>query len=310
MTCCLLGLLPTVSCWTLLPEGRRTALQTGLRFNSWGHSRLSWHHWRKKQPQPLPRSLDCNAAPWDVLQGSIVDPRYWQQQSFLAGTLKKMLPQKKSLTALELEPADAKHISYMRPAEESGDRLDQYIVLGTVDNKLGEELIQQGRLNRAKTEFRTWVPGQKADSRLAAIDVALVSAGTIKRLGPFAVCQGLAEIRKVLWSKGRVIIVANEADEAALGVKLESFVEGEGGLESLKPGSTAAKFAQVLRDTGLRLEGALRNDCGLVLGICLKQAAAGQLAKAIDAVERTRAKKQKLQAATGAKRKKSSRRFG
>jgi len=221
-----------------------------------------------------------------------------------------MLPQKKSLTALELEPADAKHISYMRPAEESGDRLDQYIVLGTVDNKLGEELIQQGRLNRAKTEFRTWVPGQKADSQLEAIDVALVSAGTIKRLGPFAVCQGLAEIRKVLWSKGRVIIVANEADEAALGVKLESFVEGEGGLESLKPGSTAAKFAQVLRDTGLRLEGALRNDCGLVLGICLKQAAAGQLAKAIDAVERTRAKKQKLQAATGAKRKKSSRRFG
>lgn len=221
-----------------------------------------------------------------------------------------MLPRRKNLIALELEPANARHISYMRPAEESGSRLDQYIVLGSVESKLGEELIQQGKMCRVKTEFRTWAPGQKADSRLAAIDVALVSAGTIKRLGPSAVCQGLAEVCKVLKSSGRVIIVANKDDEAALGGKLESFVEGETGPELLKTGSAAATFAQSLRATGLRLEGALPDDCGLVLGICLKQAAAGKLAKAIDAVERSRAKKKRLQAGTGTKRKTSSRSFG
>jgi len=245
-----------------------------------------------------------------MLQGSIVDPAYWGQQGFLAGTLKKMLPRRKNIIALELEPADAKHLSYMRPAEDSGCRLDRYVVLGSVDKTLYEEFKNQGNIYKARTEIFNWVPGQKADGDIAAIDVALLSAGTITRLGPVAVCQGLSEVRRVLRASGRVIIVANEADETTLGSKLENFVEGEAGLESLETGSTAAQFAQSLRSAGLRLEGALRDDCGLVLGICLKQAASGKLAKALDAVEKSRAKKQRLQAATGAKRKTTPRSFG
>jgi len=225
-------------------------------------------------------SVTRRAAPWDFLQGTMVDPGYWKQQYFLAGRLKTFLPDRKLLCALELAPGDAKYIGYMCPAKESGSILDRYIVLGSVDDDLKDTLKKQAEVFRAGVEFRAWERGKRAANlKPESVDAVLLSPGATSRLGGVSgVGAGLAELRKALKFDGRVLIVVGEGDEATLGGRLEGVLEAQDlldlpDLDDIGMDGPEMSAGQMLRSAGLRLVKVVRDECGLAVGVCLKREA-------------------------------------
>lgn len=221
-------------------------------------------------------SMTRRAAPWDFLQGSMVDPNYWKQQYFLAGKIKTLLPDKRRLCALELAPGDSKYIGYMVPDKDEGSRLDNYVVLGSVDGDLKENLKKQAEVFRTGIELRSWEPGRKAQGRPESVDVALLAPGAASRLGSASLGAGLQEVRRLLRFDGRVLIVAGEEDEAAMGGRFESVLEAQDladlqELDAIGLDGGEGPAGQLLRGAGLRLIRVVRDDCGLTIGMCVKR---------------------------------------
>lgn len=208
----------------------------------------------------------------------MIDPNYWKQQYFLAGKLKSLLPDRKEISILELAPSDAKHMGYLCPEKESGNRLDRYIVLGIMKKELQDSFNQQAEIHKVAVEYRAWKPGKAADVALKkdSVDVALLTAGGAARLGPTDLGYGLAVVEKALKFDGRLLLVAGESDEVALGGKMEAILSAQDmsdlqDLEELDLEVRESAAGQVLRMAGFRLVRVVRDECGLAIGICLKR---------------------------------------
>lgn len=208
----------------------------------------------------------------------MLDPGYWKQQYFLIATLKKLLPTNRpQLCALQLAPGDAKHIGYLSPDKDAqGIRLDRFIALGKVGADLQDMLEKQGDIFKVAVEFRPWRAGAEAPGlRQDSVDVALLAAGTTAGLGS-DLPAGLGEVRRALRSDGRVLIVANEEDEMALGGKMEVILEAQNlrelsELEDVKLDEGEGEAGEVFRRAGLMLLRVLRDECGLAVGICVRR---------------------------------------
>jgi len=219
------------------------------------------------------------AAPWDMLRGSMLDPNYWKQQYFLAGRLKTMLPpNREQYCALELAPSEHKYLGYLCPEKDSGSRLDRYIAFGEVKPDVAETLENQGQIFNVAVGFQPWESGKKLAWRSNdMVDVVLVAPTGCIRLGG-ELQYALAEVSNVLTYDGRVLLVVSEEDEAMLGAKLETIL-GEQDLqdldelEDLQLASSEASASQLLRSAGLRLVKVIRDECGLTVGICIKREA-------------------------------------
>mmetsp|Transcript_61955 Transcript_61955/g.134258 ORF Transcript_61955/g.134258 Transcript_61955/m.134258 type:complete len:335 (+) Transcript_61955:79-1083(+) len=223
------------------------------------------------------------AAPWDLFKGTFADPNYWQQQQFLASALKKALPNRGGkFVALELSPADPRHIGYLKPdaGPVPGTTLSRYIGLGKVSDDLRQQFGQQGEYQRVGFQWIEWEAGKRAEKlQSESVDVALVAEGTSARLGR-DLRYGLAEVLRALKFDGRVIIIANQADEAVLGGDLQAILEyqNQQDISELRDleetgaiSGNSAPPGQVLRLAGLRLVRTLRDECGLSLGVCVRR---------------------------------------
>jgi len=225
----------------------------------------------------LPRHATVRrAAPWDFLQGSLVDPNYWKQQYFLAGKFKTLLPNKKLLVALELCPGDSKYLGYLSPDKDSGSRLDNYIALGSLERDVRDTLKKQAEVFRTGIELREWEPGRRAEGRTESVDVALLAPGFASRLSLEGVAAGLREVQRLLASDGRVLIVAGKEDEEALGGSFETVLEAQDladlpELDDIGLDAGEGPAGQLLRDAGLRLIRVVRDECGLTIGLCVKR---------------------------------------
>lgn len=225
-----------------------------------------------------PLRTPSHAAPWDFLQGTVVDPNYWKQQYFLAAQLKNFFPPgpPRMLNVLELAPTDAKYLGYMTPGE-GGGRLDKYWVLGLEDDELQDKFKQQGQVFKAEVLFAQWEAGKRITNfQKDVVDAALVAPGTPASLGAAALSQGLAEVNRVMKYDARVLIVCNEDDEKVLGGSMESILDVQDAmdleeLEDLQIDDVALSSGQIFKDAGLRLIRAIRDECGLTLGVCVRR---------------------------------------
>lgn len=238
-------------------------------------------------PQLSCRAVPCHnivprtrvhAAPWDALKGTWVDPNYWKQQYFLAGRLKRMLPERNpQMCALELCPASTVNMGYLSPDKNSGMILDKYFVLGDPDSNLQNAFTGQATSFRAEVKFAKWEPGKRAAALSPdLLDVAMVAPGTCMRIGGTVLQSGLTEVARAMKYDARVLLVCDEDDEAVLGGRFEAILEAQDfqDVEELRDiqiadGETAP--GQIIRDAGLRLVRVVRDECGLSVGICTKR---------------------------------------
>lgn len=243
----------------------------------------------------------CRAAPWDMLQGpmdmlkgpvdmlkgSMLDPNYWKQQQFLAEKLRKYLPQRKLIKALEICPNDHKHLGYLVPAEGSGCRLDRYIAFGELTDDVIGTVRQQGDYFKVEVECLDWTPSMRISVSATDLiikkdnlDVALVAEGTSARHRACLPAY-LKYVSTLLKPDGRLIFLANEEDEKALGGRLEGTIQQQDleELEELKQlgiddlDGADDPVGLMLRESGFRLARSVRDDCGLTVGVCIKRQA-------------------------------------
>jgi len=246
------------------------------------------------------------------LAGSVVDPSYWKQQYFLAANFKAFLPSlPKEFCVLELMAGDSRHLGYLaQEKDKSGSRPTRYLLLGELaDNtldKLKFALEKQGEMNDCSMEFFDWEAGREVpELKKGTVDFGLISEGTSARIGLDTLQKGLVEMRRILSSKGRIVIVATKEDEEVFGgslvdtlaaLEMQDLVESEGlGLEE-----SDSTGGQVFQDAGLRLIFARKDEeCGLAIGVLIPQAPKVDMPRSRAA---RRSAQQKSDTATGQRR--------
>mmetsp|Transcript_30667 Transcript_30667/g.57385 ORF Transcript_30667/g.57385 Transcript_30667/m.57385 type:complete len:309 (+) Transcript_30667:48-974(+) len=222
------------------------------------------------------------------LEGSLVDPGYWKQQYYLVDTLKKLLPNRARVTAMQLAPEDVKYVGYLggnNAQEDFPIKLAEYVILGPVSDVLQYEFKNQCEVYAVNPVFRPW---QKDVSKVIPrkdIHVAVVGSGTAKRLGKKILVQGLEQISAALTSEGRALLVCNEEDEEIIGGKMEEIMEAQEWKDMEKNGDVPpdpeknAKL-EALSSSNLRLLQVFRDECGLAIGLCVEEQKPGKKKRA------------------------------
>ncbi|CAE7864895.1 unnamed protein product, partial [Symbiodinium necroappetens] len=163
------------------------------------------------------------------LAGSMADPGYWKQQYYLASELKQFLPpNRKTITAMQLAPEDIKYVGYLAPdKEKSPNKLTEYVILGPVSDVLKYEFKNQCEVYAVNPSFRQWQKDVDKVIPRKDVHIAVVAAGTAKRLGKKILIQGLAQVSAALTAEGRALLVCDAQDEEVLGGKMEELLEAQ-----------------------------------------------------------------------------------
>jgi len=189
-------------------------------------------------------------------------PDYWRKQNFVCDALDSYLPparKKAKLKVLDVEPVDARYWAYLKPIDR-GWYIDEVIVVGggimNLDGGTTKSMADAAGGLSARFEILQWrAPTTPFGLKLQSIDIVLLSDGAIKRLGS-RLENALKNTRRVLKDQGRVLYVADEEDERALGAPMEKDFSGA---------SPMAKYGFEIVTT--------KRDCGLAVGYMKKRQA-------------------------------------
>ncbi|CAE7763628.1 unnamed protein product [Symbiodinium sp. CCMP2592] len=220
------------------------------------------------------------------LAGSMADPGYWKQQYYLASELKQFLPpNRKTITAMQLAPEDIKYVGYLAPdKEKSPNKLTEYVILGPVSDVLKYEFKNQCEVYAVNPSFRQWQKDVDKVIPRKDVHIAVVAAGTAKRLGKKILIQGLAQVSAALTAEGRALLVCDAQDEEVLGGKMEELLEAQEWKDlektgDLPPDPEKTAALEVLQQGRLRLMRVFRDECGLAVGLCVEEKKPAQARK-------------------------------
>ncbi|CAE7176059.1 unnamed protein product [Symbiodinium microadriaticum] len=196
-----------------------------------------WASWAQKVPEAglmifvvsfapcyclLRRPAALRAAPSHLLDEPML-------QYYLASELKQFLPpNRKTITAMQLAPEDIKYVGYLAPdKEKSPNKLTEYVILGPVSDVLKYEFKNQCEVYAVNPSFRQWQKDVDKVIPRKDVHIAVVAAGTAKRLGKKILIQGLAQVSAALTAEGRALLVCDAQDEEVLGGKMEELLEAQ-----------------------------------------------------------------------------------
>eukprot|EP00929_Paragymnodinium_shiwhaense_P094198 TRINITY_DN54630_c0_g1_i1.p1 TRINITY_DN54630_c0_g1~~TRINITY_DN54630_c0_g1_i1.p1 ORF type:complete len:353 (-),score=87.58 TRINITY_DN54630_c0_g1_i1:169-1227(-) len=222
------------------------------------------------------RRVGMRANPMDMFTGAMsnllgVDTK---EELFLLEKIKEFYPDKLKFTAMEVKPENDKMIRYLSQENEDEDdalasKLDYYYTMGDVED--GESFVNAGEVAKVNVVIRTWDPLRPRGDLAGVVDLGVFSRGAITRLRG-NVAAALRDLKRALAQDAKIILVVDEADEAAIGGSLESIMQVQDSSEvdelvdldieqELVPG-------KLFRDNGFRVTQVLRDpDSGLALGV-------------------------------------------
>jgi len=208
------------------------------------------------------------------------------RQYYLASELKQFLPpNRKTITAMQLAPEDIKYVGYLAPdKEKSPNKLTEYVILGPVSDVLKYEFKNQCEVYAVNPSFRQWQKDVDKVIPRKDVHIAVVAAGTAKRLGKKILIQGLAQVSAALTAEGRALLVCDAQDEEVLGGKMEELLEAQEWKDlektgDLPPDPEKTAAMEVLQQGRLRLMRVFRDECGLAVGLCVEEKKPAQARK-------------------------------
>jgi len=155
------------------------------------------------------------------LLGNMLDPSFWQQDSFVGDALNGWAPKyppKTEVTLVEIEPSSGRYWPYLRP---SGCKwyMDEIFIVGenvfNLEPRITSYMKTSARDLGAAFEACKWSrkAGVPPEIQPGSVDLGLISDGTCAKLGTKGTEAAMRRMFIMLKNSGRFFIVATDEDE-------------------------------------------------------------------------------------------------